>query len=552
MRRGVALAALAALVAAAGAAAAAGPAPAQRGPAVGAPGGKRLVIDMTHAERVTYAGLGSPNLYTARNPQRQDVDAWANGLAARHGFAIETARERSPFTLEALDGVSAVAVLQPDTVGPGQGAFFADAEAAALRAWIERGGVLALVADPLITTSGGNFLVENFSLEPYQSWRVANDLLRKLGLDTHFRHDVVCSTKPDDKPDGTGDDDLNELYGSELPESGVALRVEPHGLFPHPGRRLGHWAGHTLDGGGVEVATLELGQESQGGGGPTDGADATVASWTVDRAAAQKPPPGGGDRAAGCEAPREKTSGRVAGVSLDRIGEGWIVSGGDLSLHAASYGSGAFYDNENFGMKPFWEAVLPALAGPGVRMRAEDSGPAAGQAGGSGATGTAPEQGTPAERGGAGRRGGRGSRGTGRDGSAGGERSGRGSGERGREALGGGSGSGGSGGASGAGGGAAGAAAPADAAAAQALSGARAGAGGADASAATGQVLPEPSDGPLTARTPVGAGTAGARALADAAEDVPGWLSVAAGAGALSALLAGFGAQWRRLRGAIG
>lgn len=524
-------------------------------------GERRLIIDLSHAERVTYRGAGAPNLHTADNAQRQDVDRWADGLAA-HGFAIETAAT-SPFTPNGLDGVSVVAVLQPDLVGPDRPARFGDSEIAALRDWLQAGGTLVAVADPLITTSGATFLSEGFSgIGAYRSGEIVNNLLSRLGLGTHVNADVVCSTRPEDKPSGTDDGGLNAIYGSELPEGAVALDVETHGLFTDPGQRLGHFVGHTIEGAQLDLAGMSLDAEREpeappvvGGVVPVPPPDAEGEAWTVLRSAAEKK--GDDGKAASCGAERDRVEGAVAGVTLDRVGKGKVVTGGDLSLHVASYGSATFYDNENFGMKPFWESLLPAIAGPGPRRNTGGDPPGSGSpsgdpgSGGSGSgngpvSGSAPGD-AEANTGGSTRRGGRrgGETGSGRGEarSSPGRNDGRAVGgalERGRS----------------------GARRAGDATPSAERSGSSAVVTGAGPARESASEREGGEARPLSTAAEGGSGASGASGSPSSLREVPdvpalvtaptpGWLTGAVGGGILAALAGGFGLTRRRLRTAL-
>lgn len=305
---------------------------------------RRLVIDLSHDERVTYRGQGSGVEAEPSKPV-QDVDRWADGLAAASDFEVEVARS-SPFSLRALDGVSVVAVLQPD------GSALSSSEARALRTWIERGGVLVVAADSFLTSSAGTFATENFRRQRrFASHAIANSLLAGLGLATRFHEDAICS--PTQRPSGTGESTLDDVFQEQTPDSVVAMPVA--GSVGSSRSTIAISAGSSLTGAQAQLAVSP------------DGSD----FYTVDREEAGQEfqdPSSGRTSSKGCEhAAHRREGGGIAGITLDELGGGSVVASGDLGFHAASYGSGAWYDNESYGIKPFWNALLPAIAGPGVR-----------------------------------------------------------------------------------------------------------------------------------------------------------------------------------------
>lgn len=477
---------------------------------------RRLIVDLSRGEKVSYRAV---NVSDAN----QDVDRWADGLA-EVGFSVETAAQ-SPFTAEGLDGVAAVAILQP------AGRAFSASELDVLRTFVERGGLVLAIGDTLMSTSGGTpFSGDSFAnpaklQEARAAQGVVNALLGGLGLSTRIADDVICSSSS--TPSGSGQDGLDDLLDAtdSVPESLVALRHDVGG-----GSAVGHFVGSSVTG-----AQRPLAFTFSGGG-----------FYLVSRADAGEErldPQSGRNRTNSCERARDPqpVGGGIAGVALDAVGQGKVITGGDLSFQAASYGSGAFYDNPNYGLRTFWNAVMDRNAPrQGVRMlddgSSQPSPSSSGEGGAAGAeqrpqrgpeSASSPAASTPPSGGGGGRQDSGSAAGGRRSGAAG----------VGRPA---GSGEASGGGASRRDLGSGGRSAPAPGAAAPVGEAGTAG-GGAPAAAGDARRLTDGEGDPLSA--PAGtldATGAAPPASATAAEGPPGWMVAVVGGFALAALAGGF------------
>lgn len=138
-----------------------------------------ILVDLTHANRITINGVTSPNLDTSENSRIFDWTSWAEDLESQ-GYRVDLLTEE-PITYEKLQNYTILVVGQPDVTSNGP-AYFTDDEANAIKQFLENGGNLLLVGNQLV---GGNSLMDYMGdyETVYYYPQIFNDLLSKLGVD---------------------------------------------------------------------------------------------------------------------------------------------------------------------------------------------------------------------------------------------------------------------------------------------------------------------------------------------------------------------------------
>jgi hypothetical protein len=177
----------------------------------------KILVDLTHAERVSLDGKTCPNLLTSENPRILSLDTWAEFMR-ENGYSMD-ALTQPPITREKLSGYDILMVAQPDVDCEGKPAYFSFDEVQAIEGFLEEGGGLWLVGDPVICcdlawerpfmkliTGAMEYLLFRRPLFPdvqlyfmdfsalYHYPEVLNELMEGLGLGMKFNFDLILDT----------------------------------------------------------------------------------------------------------------------------------------------------------------------------------------------------------------------------------------------------------------------------------------------------------------------------------------------------------------------
>lgn len=142
-------------------------------------GEKAILVDLTHANRVTIDGVTSPNLDTSENSRTFNWTSWANDMESQ-GYRVDLLTD-GPITYEKLQNYSILIVAQPDITSNGP-AYFTDDEANAIKQFLENGGSLLLVGNQLVGGESLTDYMDDYNTIYYYP-QIFNDLLSKLGVD---------------------------------------------------------------------------------------------------------------------------------------------------------------------------------------------------------------------------------------------------------------------------------------------------------------------------------------------------------------------------------
>ncbi len=177
----------------------------------------KILVDLTHAERVSLDGKTSPDLLTSKNPRILSLDTWADFMRD-NGYFMD-ALTQPPITGEKLSGYDILMVAQPDVDKEGKPAYFSPDEVQAIQSFLEEGGGLWLVGDPVICcdlawerpfmeliTGAMEYILFRMPLFPdvqlyfldfsalYHYPEVLNELMEGLGLGMKFNFDLILDT----------------------------------------------------------------------------------------------------------------------------------------------------------------------------------------------------------------------------------------------------------------------------------------------------------------------------------------------------------------------
>ncbi|HJH26068.1 MAG TPA: hypothetical protein C5S37_04660 [Methanophagales archaeon] len=156
----------------------------------------KILVDMTHGERLKIDGTTS-NI-SCSDPYNVIVNAtaWASDMRGQ-GYAVDLLTS-GEVTASALSGYNMLAVICPDNSSSGI-ENFTQAEADAIKAYVQKGGGLLLIGDNLLGTGSS---AENYTHEYNATYTydiILNDLGDKTGFNVTFRNDTVCTDNASEK-----------------------------------------------------------------------------------------------------------------------------------------------------------------------------------------------------------------------------------------------------------------------------------------------------------------------------------------------------------------
>ena len=166
---------------------------------------KKILVDLTHAERVSIDGVTSPNLDTSTNGRIFDWQDWADYMRGQ-GYVIDVLTE-GPITPAILGDYDLLIIAQPDVTTSGP-AYFTAEESAAIGAFVENGGGLLLMGTQLVGGSTvSEFMTDYYTVYYYPE--IHNALLANLGVGMGFAEGMIGPDPfdvlvEDDIPDQVG------------------------------------------------------------------------------------------------------------------------------------------------------------------------------------------------------------------------------------------------------------------------------------------------------------------------------------------------------------
>jgi len=148
---------------------------------------KKILVDLTHAERISIDGITSPNLDNSSNSRAFNWTDWAEYIRGE-GYTIDVLTSGS-ITAENLSGYNVLIIAEPDVTTSGP-AYFTTEESAAIGTFVENGGGLLLMGTQLVGGSTeGEFMADYDTVYHYPG--VHNALLANLGVGMKFAEGMI-------------------------------------------------------------------------------------------------------------------------------------------------------------------------------------------------------------------------------------------------------------------------------------------------------------------------------------------------------------------------
>ena len=148
---------------------------------------KKILVDLTHAERISIDGKTSLNLDTSTNGRIFDWQDWADYMRGQ-GYAVDVLTE-GQINTENLEGSSVLIIAEPDVTASGP-AYFTAEESAAIGTFVENGGGLLLMGTQLVGGSTvSEFMADYYTVYHYPE--VHNALLANLGVGMEFAEGMI-------------------------------------------------------------------------------------------------------------------------------------------------------------------------------------------------------------------------------------------------------------------------------------------------------------------------------------------------------------------------
>jgi len=210
---------------------------------------KRILVDLTHAERVSIDGITSPNLDTSNNSRILNWTNWATYVRGE-GYTVD-ALTTGPITSETLESCNVLIIPEPDVTTSGP-AYFTTGECDAIETFVGDGGGLLLMGSQYIGGKSLSEYVADYDTV-YCCPQIHNALLSNLGVGMSFCEGMI------------GDDPYDVIVNESAPIGGPKGNIwicdgnKAHPIWDGvPDGKFAYWHGCSInvtDGNIVNVST---------------------------------------------------------------------------------------------------------------------------------------------------------------------------------------------------------------------------------------------------------------------------------------------------------
>ena len=164
----------------------------------------KILIDLSHAERITIDATVSPNLDTSKNDRIYSWQDWADAMR-KEGYTLKLLT-KGPITSNVLKDYDLLIVAEPD-ISNAKPSLFSSDEAKAISGFVKSGNSLLLSGQSFMGGETSTSYFEDYN-SSYSNSGVQNDLLKKLDSGVRF------TTSPQNSNDG--DIVIDENKNSEV------------------------------------------------------------------------------------------------------------------------------------------------------------------------------------------------------------------------------------------------------------------------------------------------------------------------------------------------
>ncbi len=169
--------------------------------------GKKILVDLSHAERISIDKVTSSYLDLKKNPRIFDWQAWADDMRGQ-GYTVDLFTV-GPITESSLLNYDLLIIAQPDTTSKGP-AYFTSDEMAVIGNFVHRGNGLLLMGQQFMGGQTEKEYIADYT-GSYSYDLVQNKLLKGLGLPMQF----YSGKKGSDPFDlMVSDDNTTQIYRS--------------------------------------------------------------------------------------------------------------------------------------------------------------------------------------------------------------------------------------------------------------------------------------------------------------------------------------------------
>ena len=205
---------------------------------VSANGQKRVLVDLTHAERISIDGIVLPNLDTSNNGRILNWTDWANYIRG-HGYVVDVLTE-GPISTEKLEGYDVLIIAEPDVTTSGP-AYFTTEESEAIKSFVENGGGLLLMGTQLVGGSSPGEFMEDYDTV-YHYPEILNALLENLSVGMRFAEGMIDG----DPYDVMVEDDILDRVGGPKGNIWIDTGDKTHPIWGNV-TRFAYWHGCSID-----------------------------------------------------------------------------------------------------------------------------------------------------------------------------------------------------------------------------------------------------------------------------------------------------------------
>lgn len=201
-------------------------------------GQKRVLVDLTHAERISIDGITSPNLDTSNNNRILNWTDWADYIRGE-GYAVDVLTE-GPISTEKLAGYDVLIIAEPDVTTSGP-AYFTTEENEAIKSFVENGGGLLLMGTQLVGGSSPSEFFGDYDTV-YHYPEILNALLENLSVGMRFAEGMING----DPYDVMVDDDILDRVGGPKGNIWIDTGDKTHPIWNNV-TRFAYWHGCSIN-----------------------------------------------------------------------------------------------------------------------------------------------------------------------------------------------------------------------------------------------------------------------------------------------------------------
>ncbi|MCD6455653.1 MAG: hypothetical protein J7K81_02530 [Methanophagales archaeon] len=294
-------------------------------------GQKKILVDLTHAERISMDSMTSPNLDISSNNRIFNWTDWADYMRGE-GYAVDVLTE-GPITVEKLGDYCVLIIAEPDVTVSGP-AYFTTDECTVIKEFVEDGGGLLLMGTQLVGGSSmDEFIADYYTVYHYPE--IHNALLENLSVGMRFAEGMMGP----DPYDVMADDGIVDHAGGPKGNIWIHEGDKSHPIWDNvTDGKFAYWHGCSINVTDESIVKVATGDD-----------DTYTSVKNMDYSPIVKP-----------------SGSYPVAIAATDYGNGWIVAYGDAGCWQGKVEcmGGAVFTDPKYHEQELAQNIIEYLAGP--------------------------------------------------------------------------------------------------------------------------------------------------------------------------------------------